>query len=239
MKFLFALLIISSTVSYAKEYKECHDWNHFFLNQGIEGTIVIIDERDGSHWVYGEERARKRYSPASTFKIPHSLFALDSGVVKGEFQIIKWDGKKRHYDSWNRDQNLRSSMRDSVVWVYQQFALAIGEKAEKDYLKKINYGNADFFGPVQNFWLNESLEISAMEQVAFLQRLYRNELPFSVEHQRLVKDIMIVEAGKYWILRAKTGTCANQIKRYGWYVGWVEHPEGAVFFALNIDIKKK
>ena len=38
--------------------------------------------------------------------------------------------------------------------------------------------------------------ISAMEQVDFLRKLYRNELPFKVEHQRLVKDIMIVEAGR-------------------------------------------
>ena len=35
-----------------------------------------------------------------------------------------------------------------------------------------------------------------MEQVDFLRKLYRNELPFKVEHQRLVKDIMIVEAGR-------------------------------------------
>ena len=27
----------------------------------------------------------------------------------------------------------------------------------------------------------------AMEQVDFLRKLYRNELPFKVEHQRLVK----------------------------------------------------
>ena len=44
-----------------------------------------------------------------------------------------------------------------------------------------------------------------MEQVDFLRKLYRNELPFKVEHQRLVKDIMIVEAGRDGSLRAKTG----------------------------------
>lgn len=43
------------------------------------------------------------------------------------------------------------------------------------------------------------------EQILFLVHLYRNELPFKIEHQRLVKDIMIVEAGRNWILRAKTG----------------------------------
>ena len=57
-------------------------------------------------------------------------------------------------------------MCDSVVWVYQQFALAIGEKAEKAYLKKIKYGNADFTGPVNYFWLNGTLKISAFEQIA-------------------------------------------------------------------------
>lgn len=42
---------------------------------------------------------------------------------------------------------------------------------------------------------------------------------------------MIVEAGRNWILRAKTGWEG----RMGWWVGWVEWPTGSVFFALNID----
>ncbi len=61
--------------------------------------------------------------------------------------------------------------------------------------------------------------------------LYRNELPFQVEHQRLVKDIMVVEAGRDWILRAKSGWSGT----VGWWVGWVEWPSGTVFFALNMD----
>ena len=73
--------------------------------------------------------------------------------------------------------------------------------------------------------------ISAQEQVAFLRKLYRNALPFRVEHQRLVKDLMINEAEFDWILRAKTGWDG----KVGWWVGWVEWPAGPVFFALNID----
>ena len=68
------------------------------------------------------------------------------------------------------------------------------------------------------------------------EKLYRNELPFKVEHQRLVKDIMIVEAGRDWILRAKTGWQARVEPQIGWWVGWVETPTGAVIFALNIDL---
>jgi beta-lactamase class D len=89
---------------------------------------------------------------------------------------------------------------------------------------------------IETFWLDGSLAISAVEQVAFLRRLYRNELPFDVAHQRLVKDVMINEAGRDWILRAKTGMAIRKDRPVGWWVGWVETPQGAVFFALNIDV---
>ena len=32
--------------------------------------------------------AQKRFMPASTFKVPHALFALDAGV-RDEFQVIR------------------------------------------------------------------------------------------------------------------------------------------------------
>jgi beta-lactamase class D len=113
-----------------------------------------------------------------------------------------------------------------------------GVQRERRYLREIGYGNADPSGGIDTFWLGGNLRISAEEQVAFLQRLYRNELPFRVEHQRLVKDVMIVEAGRNWILRAKTGWQARVQPQVGWWVGWVEWPEGPVFFAINIDMPK-
>src|SRR5437016_10974188 len=71
------------------------DWAHFFTEASAVGTILVADERtDGeATGVCDEARAGKRYPPASTFKIPHALFALDAGVVRDEFQIFKWEGK--------------------------------------------------------------------------------------------------------------------------------------------------
>lgn len=208
-------------------------WAEVFDRHEAVGTILVLDQREhsGTAFVWNPARAETRYSPASTFKIPHALFALDAGVVQDEFQVFPWDGVTRSYEPWNRDQDLRSSMRHSVVWVYQEIAGKIGEARERAYLKSIRYGNADPSGGVDGFWIDGQLRINAYEQIDFLQGLYNNELPFQVEHQRLVKDIMIVEAERTWILRAKTGWEG----RYGWWVGWVEHPSGPVFFALNID----
>jgi beta-lactamase class D OXA-2 len=234
-------LACASTAASAEAWTVRSDWARHFAEAGVRGTIVVVDERSAraSRWVHDEARARTRFIPASTFKIPHALFALDAGVVRDEFQVFRWDGTRRDIESWNGDQDLRASMRNSVVWVYQQIAREIGEDGERRYLQRIGYGNADPSGGVDRFWLDGKLAISAEEQVAFLRRLYRNELPFRVEHQRLVKDVMIVEAGRDWILRAKTGWQARLEPQVGWWVGWVEWPAGPVFFALNIDMPNR
>ena len=216
----------------ASSAQERPDWSVLFAAADVRGTIVVVDARtkNDAVFVHDAERAGRRYSPASTFKIPHSLFALDAGILRDEFQLIPWDGIKRPIDAWNQDQNLRSAMRNSTVWVYEQFARQLGDQREADYLQKIGYGNALTAGG-KPFWIEGELAISADEQISLLRRLYRNTLPFRVEHQRLVKDVMVIEANRDWILRAKTGWSG----KIGWWIGWVEWPSGPVFFALNID----
>ncbi len=227
-----ALLAFCQLGSATEKPHERADWSAFFEAADAQGTILLADERaeKSVSSVFDPARAKTRYSPASTFKIPHALFALDAGVVTDEFQVFPWDGELRSIEAWNQDQNLRSSMRGSVVWVYQRFAKDMGLDRERSYMQKIGYGNVDTSGD-DPFWVEGNLRISAHEQIEFLRRLYKNELPFAREHQRLVKDIMVVEAGRDWILRAKTGWNGT----IGWWVGWVEWPTGPVFFALNID----
>jgi beta-lactamase class D len=212
------------------------EWARFFAQAGAEGSIVVRDARGQAEatWAYHPSRAARRYSPASTFKIPHSLFALDAGLLRDEFQRIAWDGVARPMAAWNADQDLRSAMRNSTLWVYERFARELGTERETAYLQRIGYGNALATGEPP-FWVDGDLAISALEQVDFLQRLYRNELPLKVEHQRLVKDVMVNEAGPDWILRAKTGWTG----RIGWWVGWVEWPDGPVFFAMNMDTPQR
>lgn len=231
---LFLLSVFISSVALAQEKNSDRpEWKKFFDSYEAKGTILIVDSRGLSEKVsvYDRMRASKRFSPASTYKVPHTLFALEAGVVKDEFQIFTWDGIKRGYEPHNQDQNLRSAMRSSALWVYANFANEIGEKKARAYLERVGYGNMDPSTERGAYWVDGKLAISAAEQVRFLKKLYKNELPFKLEHQLLLKDIMIVEAGKDWILRAKTGWEGS----YGWWVGWVERPSGPVFFALNID----
>ncbi|WP_104203849.1 class D beta-lactamase [Billgrantia saliphila] len=229
-----ALLALVPLSAAAEDWQERADWREIFRANEASGTLLVVDKREGGQGVlvHDEERARERFVPASTFKIPHTLFVLDAGVVEDEFQVFPWDGVERDFPQWNGDHDLRSGMRNSVVWLYQQFARELGEENERRYLEAIDYGNADIGEELEHFWLEEGmLAISAEEQIEFLERLYRNELPFDEADQRLVKDLMITAAGSDWILRGKTGWSGQ----LGWWVGWVERPTGPVFFALNMD----
>ena len=243
----FSILLAACSISFAgfsqqdntqqdntqQDMAERADWQQYFDKFNAKGTIVVLDDRakQAQRLVFDPIRAKARYSPASTYKIPHSLFALDAGLVRDEFQVFRWDGVAHDFAPHNQDQNLRSAVRNSAVWVFDGFAKQLGEHKAHNYLKKIHYGNQDESTQIGSYWIDGKLAVSAFEQVAFLEELYKSVLPFSLAHQLLVKDIMVVEAGKNWILRAKTGWQG----RHGWWVGWVEWPSGPVFFALNID----
>jgi beta-lactamase class D len=179
-----------------------------------------------------------RLSPASTFKIPHALAALDAGVVSGSDETFKWDGVPRFYESWRRDHTLASAMRYSVLWYFQRIAEKLGMARERDYLKRFDYGNADPSSGLTTFWLGESLQISPEEQQRFLLRLFAGDLPVkkaAIETVRAIlvqpRDRVVNALGEHpfaapWpadaAVSAKTGAATDRAgKSVRWLVGHV------------------
>lgn len=140
-----AVAIVNSAILAQEDFQPRPDWGLYFEKYEAVGTMVVVDGRDSSlaRYAYKLPRALQRYSPASTYKIPHTLFALDAGLVADEFQIFPWDGVERSYAPHNQDQNLRSAIRNSALWVFEYFASKLGEDKARAYLEKINYGNND------------------------------------------------------------------------------------------------
>ena len=136
------------------------------------------------------EVCRTRVTPASTFKIPHALAALDSGVVSGPDETFKYDGSPMPIESWKRDHTLASAIRHSVVWYFQRVATKLGLAREREYLHKFEYGNEDPDDSLTSFWLGGSLVISPEEQERFLLRLYQDALPVSRKAVREVREML-------------------------------------------------
>lgn len=213
-------------------------WENYFDEVSLDGTFVLKKIDSDTIQVYNLERSRNQYLPASTYKILNSLIALETKVIKDENEIIKWDGVKRFYEMWNKDQTLGSALKYSCVWAYQEIARRVGKQRMQFYLDEVKYGNSQMGAEIDNFWLEGDLKISAQEQIQFLAKFIKHTLPFSFENMEIVKNIMLVDSSDNYKLFAKTGWTARveEDKQIGWYVGFVENSEGYWIFAMNIDI---
>ncbi len=86
------------------------------------GTIIIASENGQQTYIFNAKRAHQGLSSACTFKIASSIALLETGVLQNTSAVLKWDGKKRFLDAWNKDQNLKSAFQSSCVWFDQRLA---------------------------------------------------------------------------------------------------------------------
>jgi beta-lactamase class D len=209
-----------------------------FTDIGTQGTFVVFELAQDRLVMTDETRARRGELPAATFDIAHCLIALETGVVANGDEVIHWDGVVRANVEWNRDHTLRSAMQFSVVPVFEQIARRIGEERMRKYVESFGYGNRDIGGaPIDKFWQEGNLRISAQEQTRFLARLCRGDLPVSERSLRMTRDVVPSEQLDRIAFRAHTGTVSKAEKPVlGWLVGWVEREGGFATFAMNVDI---
>jgi beta-lactamase class D len=207
-----------------------------------EGALVIYDLKANTYGRYNKARCTRRFSPMSTFKIPNSLIALETGVLKDVEEIIPWDKKRDPAKEWwvkfgwAKDHTLRSAIKHSVVWFYREVARRVGRSRMQKMVDAFDYGNKDISGPIDLFWLNGTIKISADEQVEFLKRFYLGKLKVSKPSLLQVKDILVREKTEAYTFSAKTGGGAvKNGKAIGWYVGYVERGKDVYFFTINID----
>jgi len=200
--------------------------------------VVIRNQQTGTTWRSDASACGTRLAPASTFKIPHALVALETGVVTAD-TVEKWDGTKYpNYQQWQRDHTVVSAMRPSVVWFFQRIAPRVGAARMHDWLTTLRYGNARTDGDVTMYWLNGTLRISPDEQVAFLQELRGDRPPFARERIETILGALAQPAAAIenangvtqldvpkgawppdasW--RAKTGRTQFDGRRVNWLVG--------------------
>jgi beta-lactamase class D len=152
--------------------------------------VIIQEAAANAGWVSDAKACATRLCPASTFKIPHALVALETGVISAD-TVERWDGVRHpRQPLWDKDHTVLSAMRPSVVWFFQRIAPRIGAERMRGWLEKLKYGNADTSGDVTMYWLNGVLRVSPDEQVAFLRRFYTGTLPMAAAHQKSVRDAL-------------------------------------------------
>jgi beta-lactamase class D len=233
---LFVILFASCQKRTTHESR--NEFKKFYDQYNVVGSFVLYDLINNHYIFYNPGQYRSEFIPASTFKICNSLIGLETGVIKDENFVIKWDSTIRPIPSWNKDQDLKSAFKNSCVWYYQELARRVGGKQMKYWLDKSEYGNKDTTGGIDKFWLEGDLRISPAQQISFLRKLYANELPFSQRSIDIVKKIMIAKDTNGCIIRAKTGWGFRGNNDVGWYVGYIEARNNVYFFVNCIQSGK-
>src|SRR3981081_3731079 len=217
------------------------DLARHFADEDTVGTFVGYKVDDYLVIASDKERSGEAKLPASTFKIPNSLIALETGVVGDpDKDVFKWDGGVRGIEAWNRDHTMRTAIAASAVPVYQEIARRIGPERMQNYLDRFEYGNRDIGGGIDQFWLTGNLRIDPVQQIDFVDRLRRGVLPVSKRSQDLVRDILPVTKVGDSVIRAKSGLLGAELGKpsLGWMVGWAEKGSAQTVFALNMDCRE-
>lgn len=223
-----------------------NSFQKYFDDNKVNGCFGLWDNAQNEFTIYNLKRFRdSAYLPASTFKIFNSLAALSTGKIFSDTVIVPWDKVRRiapGADSmaWNKDMNMREAFAVSNVGFYQEMARRIGRDTMQMLLDSVKYGNHKIGGAVDSFWLNNSLKITADEELGFVKRLFFRQLPFQNREQEIVKDLMIREKNDKYTLAYKTGWGkTDKGTQLGWVVGWVEENRHVYFFSMNIETPDK
>ena len=198
------------------------------------GCLILssIPGGDGKK-VYGEN-CKLRSPPCSTFKVALAEIAFKNQKINEKGELFNWDGKKREREVLNRDQDLGSWMKDSVVWVSSVIVDRVSSAKTQYELGKLRYGNAHVGS--DNFWINGPLAISVEEQIQYLTHQSANQ-----NHLKALKLLPIEKVGIYEVM-GKTGSClldaTKNAPEIGWFIGRAKSAKGTYAFALRFIEKE-
>jgi beta-lactamase class D len=212
---------------------------------------VLADGATGKI-LHQDGRCDQRLTPASTFKVALSLMGYDAGYLTDEHNpALPYRESYAATDpAWKTTVDPTSWITNSVVWYSQQLTIWLGRERLQRYLARFAYGNQDISGnPGMNdgltqAWLDSSLRISPLEQVAFLHRLVARQLGVSPRAYDMTARITAVgKLSNGWDVHGKGGT-GFQVKpdrvepdlehQVGWFVGWATRGGRSVVFAYAL-----
>lgn len=202
----------------------------------VKGCFALFNNGANDFTVSNLSRYRdSSYPPAATFDIVNSLIGIQTGAIRDENMVVKWDSIKRTADEWNRDLTMKEAFTVSSVPYFQEVARRIGRDTMKIWIDSLGYGNRNMDGPIDSFWFT-NLKIKPDEQLGLVKKLYFDQLPFFKHTQNIVQSVMLREQNSNYQFSYKTGwERIENGHELAWVVGWIEENKHPYFFVLNIE----
>lgn len=76
---------------------EISDFDKILDSFQVNGSILIYDNDKNTFYSNDFDWAKIGKLPASTFKIPNSIIAVELGIIENDTTILKWNGEQRKW----------------------------------------------------------------------------------------------------------------------------------------------
>ena len=136
-----------------------------------QSCFLLYDLSAGNIGPAPTPACQRQVSPAATFDIPHALAALDADLMRTTAR--------------GNEPGVHTVLRYSADAYFVGVAGRLGPTREREYLSRFGYGNGDVGRGAGAFWNDGALKISPSEQLGFLLKLFRDELP--IERQAMAE----------------------------------------------------
>jgi len=184
---------------------------------GVEGSFALLENGSGKFTIANLSSYKdSAYAPLNTFFILPSLVALDKGTIHP------------NPSTW--------VSTDSVAY-YQQLMSGQGRSAILKAIDSIHYGKGVVSANLNEFWKDQSLRITADEQLGLIKKLYFKSLPFQKRSQELFKKMISKEDNSNYHLSYIEAS--DSVTHLSWVIGYEEENKHIYFFVLNTNGRNK
>lgn len=184
---------------------------------GMQGTFALMENGTEHFTIANLSRYKdSAYAPLTSFFIVPTLIALDKGYIN------------------HKTDNLVAA--DSLAY-YKNLMNKIGRADLLKTIDSIHYGKGIVSADMDKFWVDNSLLITADEQLGLIKKIYFSELPFQKHSQAFYRKMILREDNANYRLSyiLSTNEAANNAS---WIVGYVEENKHPYFFVLNTNALK-
>lgn len=218
---------------------EDNDLKQYFDEYKVTGCFGQFDNTHGEFTIYNLSRFTDSvYLPAETFDIINASIAIETGVIVNDSaRLAPIDPFVGH--TCNYTIPMYEAFRAGCTNWFQELSRRVGQDTLQRWLDSLGYGSRYHRAVIKqtdSFWLDNSVKITADEQLGLTKKLYFNQLPFKNWTQSRIRSMMLVTENNQYKLAYKTGTGTSEKGHtIGWVQGWIEENKHPYPFVLQVE----
>lgn len=192
----------------------------------MEGVIGVFHNLSGD-FVLSDRKVFRDSAvvPGSSFTIVESLVAVETGRLKDAQADIN-------------GLSLEQAFKGDSVYFFQELATRIGRDTLQKWIDTLGYArryDTPRIVTTDRFWTDNSIRITADEQLGIVKKLYFDQLPFQRRTHTIVSDLLLVQDSAEVKLAYKFSEGRNADgARIGWIQGWKEIRQHPHFFVIQL-----